>query len=80
DYIDQALPDTIAEYKRRYEAMSKALDESFPPGTRTYPTGGFFIWWESENKSFDTKKFLAEKAIPNEVLYMITLSKSTLCG
>ncbi|MFW9914676.1 MAG: PLP-dependent aminotransferase family protein [Candidatus Thorarchaeota archaeon] len=70
DYFDQALPDTIAEYKRRYEAMSKALDESFPPGTRTHPTGGFFIWYETENKSFDTKKFLAEKAIPNEVLYV----------
>ncbi|MFQ5980988.1 MAG: PLP-dependent aminotransferase family protein [Candidatus Heimdallarchaeota archaeon] len=70
DYFDKALPETIAEYKRRYEAMSKALDESFPVGTRTHPTGGFFIWWEAAKKEFDTKRFLADVAIPEEVLFV----------
>ncbi|MFW9909546.1 MAG: PLP-dependent aminotransferase family protein, partial [Candidatus Thorarchaeota archaeon] len=49
EYIDEAMRKAIPLYKQRYEAMAKAIDASFPDGTRTDPTGGFFIWWESAN-------------------------------
>ncbi|MFX1511509.1 MAG: PLP-dependent aminotransferase family protein [Promethearchaeota archaeon] len=69
-YLDQALPALLEEYKRRMDAMTKTMDETFPHGVRTSPTGGFFIWWESEDISFNATKFLEEKAIPNDVLYV----------
>ena len=50
--------------------MAKAIDDSFPAGERTDPTGGFFIWWQSENKDFVSKKFMEEFAIPNDILYV----------
>lgn len=70
EYIDEAMRKAIPLYKQRYEAMAKAIDASFPDGTRTDPTGGFFIWWESANKNFDSAKFMQEYAIPNDVLYV----------
>lgn len=69
NYIDEAMRQAIPKYKERYEAMAKAIDASFPAGERTDPTGGFFIWWESE-KPFDSAKFLKDVAIPNELLYV----------
>ncbi len=69
-YIDEAMKRGVPEYYKRYKAMAKAMDESFPAGTRTDPTGGFFIWWESEKKDFDSKKFMEEVAIPNDVIYV----------
>ncbi len=69
-YIDNALPTLLEEYKRRMDTMAKTIDETFPAGLRTSPTGGFFIWWESEDVSFNATKFLEEKAIPNDVLYV----------
>ncbi|MEM0296030.1 MAG: PLP-dependent aminotransferase family protein [Candidatus Korarchaeum sp.] len=69
-YFNQFIEKVREGYKRRYEAMAKAIDESFPDGKRTDPTGGFFIWWESSDKDFDSKKFLEEVAIPNDVLYV----------
>ncbi len=69
-YIDEAMRKAIPLYKARYEAMAKAMDASFPAGDRTDPTGGFFIWWESDNKDFDSSKFMKEIAIPNELLYV----------
>jgi 2-aminoadipate transaminase len=70
NYIDDAMRVSIPLYKARYEAMAKAIDESFPAGTRTDPTGGFFIWWQSENPEFNSSKFMQEVAIPNDLLYV----------
>ncbi len=69
-YFEDYIKKVREGYRKRYEAMAKAIDESFPEGTRTDPTGGFFIWWISSNTKFDAKKFLEEVAIPNEVLYV----------
>ncbi len=69
-YIDDAMKRSVPEYYKRYKAMAKAIDESFPAGERTDPTGGFFIWWESEKKDFDSKKFMMDVAIPNDVIYV----------
>jgi 2-aminoadipate transaminase len=69
-HIDNAMRVSIPQYKARCEAMAKALDASFPAGTRTDPTGGFFIWWQSENPDFNSSKFMQEVAIPNDLLYV----------
>jgi 2-aminoadipate transaminase len=69
-YIDDAMKVGIPLYKKRSEAMAKALDASFPAGTRTDPTGGFFIWWQSENPNFNSSKFMEAVAIPNDLLYV----------
>jgi len=69
-HIDTAMKRGIPLYKERYEAMAKAIDASFPAGTRTDPTGGFFIWWQSENPDFNSSKFMEEIAIPNEIIYV----------
>ena len=69
-YIDAAMKAGIPQYQKRCEAMAKAIDESFPAGVRTDPTGGFFIWWQSEDKKFDAGEFMERVAIPNEVLYV----------
>ncbi len=68
-YIDKVLPDCLATYKKRSEAMLKGIDESFPAGEYTKPNGGFFVWYESE-KQFDAKKFLLEKAIPSDICFV----------
>ncbi len=69
-YIDEAMRKGVPEYERRYKAMAKAMDESFPAGSRTDPTGGFFIWWQSEKPDFDSGKFMEEVAIPNDVIFV----------
>jgi 2-aminoadipate transaminase len=69
-HIDDAMKQGVPLYKKRYEAMAKAIDESFPAGTRTDPTGGFFIWWQSENGGFNSSDFLQKVGIPNEILYV----------
>jgi len=69
NYIDDVLEEGIKGYRKRYEAMAEAIDESFPPGKRTDPTGGFFIWWQSEEE-FDARDFLKEVAIPHDLLYV----------
>ncbi len=69
NYIDQSMREAIPHYEIRCKAMAKAIDESFPDGVRTDPTGGFFIWWQS-TKDFDSRKFLMEYAIPNDVMYV----------
>ncbi len=69
-HIDEAMRVGIPRYKERYEAMAKAIDESFPAGVRTDPTGGFFIWWQSEDKKFVAKKFLETTGIPNDIIYV----------
>lgn len=69
-YIDKALPKSLEIYKRRFETMAKAIDETFPAGQRTDPTGGFFIWWESDDSTFDAKQFLEKTALPNDIIYV----------
>jgi 2-aminoadipate transaminase len=69
-HIDEAMRVGIPQYKVRYEAMAKAIDESFPAGERTDPTGGFFIWWQSEDKNFNAGDFMEKTGIPNEILYV----------
>ena len=69
-HIDAAMKKGVPLYEERCKAMAKAIDDSFPAGTRTDPTGGFFIWWQSENGNFNSSDFLQNVAIPNEVLYV----------
>ncbi|MHA1616233.1 MAG: aminotransferase-like domain-containing protein [Candidatus Njordarchaeales archaeon] len=69
-YIDKVLPETIRGYERRCKVMTKTMDEHFPEGFRTDPTGGFFVWWESANKTFNASVFLEKVAIPNDVSYV----------
>ncbi|MBY8998243.1 MAG: PLP-dependent aminotransferase family protein [Candidatus Thorarchaeota archaeon] len=70
NYIGEAMRVGIPKYEERCKAMAKTIDESFPAGIRTDPTGGFFIWWQSENKDFDATEFMERVAIPNELLYV----------
>ncbi len=69
-YIDQAMKESVPKYKERYEAMAKAMDEFFPAGDRTDPTGGFFIWWKSDDPNFNSSEFMERVAIPNDLLYV----------
>ena len=69
-HIDKVLPQIVTIYHRRAKAMIEAIDDTFPPGKRSDPTGGFFVWWESENKSFDAKKFLEDIAIKNGIAFV----------
>jgi len=70
NHIDEAMRVGIPLYKERYEAMAKAMDASFPAGERTDPTGGFFIWWQSENTDFNSGEFMMKTAIPNEIIFV----------
>lgn len=67
-YIDDVLPQNLEIYKNRCQAMCAAMDATFPSGIRSSPTGGFFVWWESNGK-IDTSKFLMEVVIPNNIIY-----------
>ncbi len=69
-YIDEAMRVAVPKYKERCTAMAKAIDSDFPAGERTDPTGGFFIWWQSDKKSFDSSEFMERVAIPNDVMYV----------
>ncbi|MFX0168701.1 MAG: PLP-dependent aminotransferase family protein [Candidatus Hodarchaeota archaeon] len=79
-FIDEVLPQALEIYKERADVMCKAIDETFPAGSRTDPTGGFFIWWESENKKFDAKKFLEQVALPNDIIYVPGIAFYPLMG
>ena len=68
-YIDEQIPILQKGYKVRRDAMIKAIDEYMPEGFFTRPTGGFFVWYETEETSFDTKKFV-EYAIEKGVSYV----------
>ncbi|MFW9831928.1 MAG: PLP-dependent aminotransferase family protein, partial [Candidatus Thorarchaeota archaeon] len=79
-FIDEVLPNALKIYKERADLMLKAIDETFPPGYRTEPTGGFFIWWESKNKEFDAKRFLEQVALPNDIIYVPGIAFYPLMG
>jgi 2-aminoadipate transaminase len=68
-YFEREIDKVRKEYEKRCRVMAKAIDESFPEGERTDPKGGFFIWWSSKRKDFDSKKFL-DIAIKEDVAYV----------
>ncbi|PWI48763.1 hypothetical protein CEE45_05080 [Candidatus Heimdallarchaeota archaeon B3_Heim] len=70
-HIDNVLADNLKIYKKRRDAMKKMIDTYFPSnGFSSTPTGGFFFWFQMEKESFDSGKFMQDKAIPNDVLYV----------
>ncbi len=69
-YFEKYIDEVRREYERRCNTMAKAMDETFPEGERTYPTGGFFIWWDSAKQDFDSKKFLMDVALKEDVAYV----------
>jgi len=69
-YFDEYILRVREGYRERCEVMEESIDESFPPGHRTSPTGGFFIWWSSDNREFDAGKFLNEVALKNDVSFV----------
>ncbi|MFX1509354.1 MAG: PLP-dependent aminotransferase family protein [Promethearchaeota archaeon] len=79
-HIDKVLPKALEIYKQRADVMCKAIDETFPAGSRTDPTGGFFIWWESEDKTFDAREFLEQVALPNDIIYVPGVAFYPLMG
>ncbi len=70
-HIDNVLADNLKIYQKRRDAMKKMIDAYFPSnGSSSTPTGGFFFWFQMAKESFDSGKFMEEKAIPNDVLYV----------
>ncbi|TFF84327.1 PLP-dependent aminotransferase family protein, partial [Candidatus Heimdallarchaeota archaeon] len=69
-YLDKVLPKCLKDYEKRANAMLEGLEETFPEGEHTTPTGGFFIWYESENDDLNSKKFLQEVALKNDVMFV----------
>ena len=69
NYFEKTLSEITKIYEKRCKAMCNAIDETFPEGERTNPTGGFFVWWQSK-KMFDAKRFLEKVALPNQILYV----------
>lgn len=70
-YIDSYLPEIVQKYKTQKDVAFKALQETFPEGDYTNPTGGFFIWWQAPGEkaySFDIGKFNQDVLLPNDVL------------
>lgn len=69
-WIDKVLPKTVQGYEERAQAMLKSIEQYFPPGFHTKPQGGFFVWYESENRNFNAPKFLEDIALKNDVNYV----------
>jgi DNA-binding transcriptional MocR family regulator len=70
-HIDKVLAGNLRIYKERRDVMDKMIENYFPSnGISSKPTGGFFFWYQMADESFDSGKFMQDKAIPNEVLYV----------
>ena len=69
-YFSRHIEEIREGYKERCYVMKRAIDEFFPDGNRTDPKGGFFIWWNASDANFDSKKFLEEVALKNDVVYV----------
>lgn len=65
-HIDSIIPEIVNGYKKQADAIGKALD-TYLPGERTHPTGGFFVW--KKINGVNTTKLL-DKALENGVLYV----------
>lgn len=68
-YIDLNLPLIRQGYEERCKAMIDAIKEYLPNGSHTNPTGGFFVWYETNKKDFDSLLFV-QKAIENGIAYV----------
>ncbi|NPD88591.1 MAG: PLP-dependent aminotransferase family protein [Asgard group archaeon] len=68
-HIDEQIPIIQQGYKLRRDAMVKAVDEFMPEGIFTLPTGGFFVWYETKDKAFDSKIFV-EEALENGMSFV----------
>jgi len=68
EYIDKILPEIRLAYKSRQETMVKAI-KKYLPGRTTQPTGGFFVWFETNEQSFNSSQFI-ESSIKNDVMYV----------
>ncbi|MHA2246583.1 MAG: aminotransferase-like domain-containing protein [Candidatus Hodarchaeales archaeon] len=68
-YIDLQLPLIRQGYEDRCKAMIYAINEYMPNGSFTKPKGGFFVWYETTTKNFDSLKFV-QKSIDNGVAYV----------
>ena len=68
-YIDNQIPQLVTGYKERRDAMIKGIEDYMPEGTFTRPTGGFFVWYETEDIHFDSKGYIST-AIENDVSYV----------
>ncbi len=69
-YFKEHIEKVRKGYEQRCQVMKRAIDEYFPDGKRTDPKGGFFIWWNAADASFDSKKFLEEVALKNDLAYV----------
>jgi len=67
-FIDQALPSIRNEYQQRRDAMLQACNENLE-GKFSNPTGGFFVWFESANSTFNSATFI-EIALKNDISYV----------
>ena len=68
-YIDVQLPLVRQGYEDRCDSMIRAIKDFMPNGSYTNPTGGFFVWYETSNKNFDSSRFIP-KAVDNGVVYV----------
>lgn len=68
-YIDLQLPGIRQGYEERCKAMIDAIEEYMPYGSFTKPTGGFFIWYETTSRNFDSLDFV-QKSIDKGVAYV----------
>ncbi|MFX0085134.1 MAG: PLP-dependent aminotransferase family protein [Candidatus Hodarchaeota archaeon] len=68
EFIDTLLPQIRQSYRKRRDAMLDAVD-SFLQGHSTRPTGGFFLWYEVNDLTFDSSRFI-QKCIQNDVMYV----------
>jgi len=67
--LQRHLPEIIALYKPRYQAMLNALDRSFPRDIRwSQPEGGMFVWAEGP-EGLDTVS-MYERAVAEKVAYV----------
>jgi 2-aminoadipate transaminase len=78
--LDTVLPPVVATYQRRCAAMLESIEAHFPSGRATRPSGGFFVWWESDHRDFDAGWFNANVAIPNDVLFVPSAAFYPLAG
>ncbi len=68
--LDKILKDSLAVYQERAKAMVQGINDHFPEGIFTEPTGGFFVWWETEEGvEWNCEEFNTKVAIPNNALF-----------
>lgn len=65
----QHLEKLCSVYRSRRDAMIKAMDESFPAGTKhTYPDGGYYVWVELP-EGLDATALKGEIAEKTNIVY-----------